>query len=63
MFVTLFNSYRSVCLKAFFLVLQHPKIAKRVKASFFQVEQLPKIFLNRLRRATALYNLAIVAIG
>ena len=32
------------------------------KASCFQVEQLPKILLNCLRRAAALYNLGIVAI-
>ena len=56
MFVTLFNSYCSVCLsEGVFLALQLRKIAK--KASFFQVEQLPKKFLNCVRRATALYNL------
>ena len=32
------------------------------KASFFQVEQLPKIFLNCFRKATALYNLIIVEV-
>ena len=31
-------------------------------ASFFQLEQLPKIFLSCFSRATALYNLGIVAI-
>ena len=47
--------YSSVCLsEGFFLLLQHRKIAK---ASFFQVEQQPKKFLNCLRRAAELYNL------
>ena len=46
MFETLFNSYCSVCSRlseGFFLPLKHRKIAK---ASFFQVEQLPKKFSN-----------------
>ena len=63
MFVALFHSYCWVCLKeGFFLFLQHQKIAKERKASFFQVEQLPKIFLICLCRATALYNLGMVTV-
>ena len=43
MFETLFNSYCSVCkVKAFFLLLQHRKIAKAKKQAFLLVEQLPK---------------------
>ena len=57
-FVTLFNSYCCVCSsEGFFLAFAASK-----KASFFQVKQLPKKFLNCLRRATELHNLEIVAI-
>ena len=47
MFVTLFNSYCSVCLsEGFFPAFAASLNCKREKARFFQVEQLPKIFLN-----------------
>ena len=45
MFEILLNSYWSLCLsEGFFLALQHRKNCKSEKASFFQVEQLPKKF-------------------
>ena len=45
MFVTLFNSYCSVCLKKdFFPLLQHRKIAKREKANFFKLNNCQKNF-------------------
>ena len=43
MFETLFNSYCSVCLsEGFFLAFAASLNCKSEKASFFQVEQLPK---------------------
>ena len=45
MFETLFNSYCSVCLsEGFFLAFAASWNCKSEKASFFQVEQLPKQF-------------------
>ena len=45
MFETLFNSYCSVCLsEGFFLAFAASQNCKSEKASFFQVEQLPKKF-------------------
>ena len=63
MFVTRFNSYCSVCFKWKLspLLLRHRKFANEKKQAFFQVE-LSTNFLNCLRRATALYNLGILAI-
>ena len=56
MFEALFNSYCSICLsEGFFLAFAASLDYKSEKASFFQVEQRPKIFFNCLRRATALY--------
>ena len=58
MFETLLNSYCSVCLsEGFFLAFAALQNCKSEKPSFFQVERLPKRFLNCLRRATELYNL------
>ena len=63
MFITLFNFCCSVCLsEGFFRAFTASKYCKREKASFYQVEQMPKKFLNYLCRATALYNLGIVVI-
>ena len=43
MFETLFNSYCSVCLsEGFFVALTASQNCKSEKASFFQIEQLPK---------------------
>ena len=49
MYVTLFNCYCSVCLselrlKALFLLLQHRKIAKEVKQTFFKLNDGQKKF-------------------
>ena len=49
MFETLFNFYSSVCLrlnqvKAFFLLLQHRKIAKAKKQTFFKLNNCRKNF-------------------
>ena len=62
MYVTVFNSYCSVRLsEGFFHAFAASQNYKREKASFFQVEQLPKKILNCLRKTKALYNLGIVA--
>ena len=62
MFVTRFDFYCSVCLsEGFFPAFQHCKIAKEKKQAFLKLNNCKKI-LNCLRRATALYNLRIVAI-
>ena len=55
MFVTLFNSYCSVCLsKGFSLLLQHCKIGKKIKkVCFFQVEQVPKFFSQLLAQSNS----------
>ena len=58
MFETLFNCYCSACLsEGVILVFAASQNCKSEKASFFQVEQLPKIFFNYLGGATKLYNL------
>ena len=57
LFVTLFNSYCSVCLsEGFFLAFAASYNCKKEKASIFQVEQLPKEFIICLRRVAELYD-------